>query len=368
MVDIENLNSFIRDIKSSIADDYYPKVKSIIKFIVEELYSKLNNLPERKETTDAGLTIIMSTEELISLVADFLKTIDAEMANDFIKIVLGQNSDIGIKMYNYDSLTDSQKLEKDKMWQDVRYPKFGRTFNCGNRRESVVPLGLEIKSKKVTRVWNMNGKGTLFDAIILLHEFIHTRDKIGKQRKWLAEIPTYCFEKMFEMYLLQRMPYKKGSIRRLEEIRIAGVINDIDQYQIIIELLELFENSGGNITQADFDKYIDETWEDREIAEEMINETILGSRDFNFGLRYILGLLAYPHFIELYCTDREKALIKIKEFIASIGNQNIEESLAILDIDFSYEGISNSIYFLIEDINKIIAELNDEEGIRGIEY
>lgn len=200
-------------------------------------------------------------------------------------------------------------------------------------------------------------KGTIEDIYALVHEISHTFDLVpndNSTRNMLGEVTPYCFEAMLGKYLI-----KKGIATEEDTINIEKQTN-ISQYDdgvetfTKLELMKIKEHQ--EITQDNISE-IQKRYEltNRQISY-ILRRLAKSEPNVDYKARYMIAQLIYPHYIEQYEQNPEKAIKTLKQYFEQIKANKLKDSLRILGINPNID----SIQTLIETTNKRIKKLENK--------
>ncbi|OKZ78055.1 MAG: hypothetical protein BHW01_02310 [Clostridium sp. 27_14] len=291
---------------------------------------KINNRQTKKITTTS------SKEQTKNITLEFFKELDQELYEKSKNIIEGK-SNINLSMYKLEENEELSITKNNKMPIHTKTP-------CTYSKNGETAIYIQCK-------------GTIEDIYALVHEISHTFDLVpndNSTRNMLGEVTPYCFEAMLGKYLI-----KKGIATEEDTINIEKQTN-ISQYDdgvetfTKLELMKIKEHQ--EITQDNISE-IQKGYEltNRQISY-ILRRLAKSEPNVDYKARYMIAQLIYPHYIEQYEQNPEKAIKTLKQYFEQIKANKLKDSLRILGINPNID----SIQTLIETTNKRIKKLENK--------
>lgn len=224
-----------------------------------------------------------------------------------------------------------------------------------------------MKTCKIPCVFSKNGKsaiympykGTIEDIYLLVHELSHTFD-ISKNnnstRNMLGEVTPACFETILNQYLIKKgIATKEDAIHREMGI-IVHYYDDAVETFAKLELIKIKEQQG-EITQENFIEIQKKYGITNKQLGYVLRRLANSRPNIDYKARYMNALLIYPHYIEQYMQDPQKAIRTLKEYFKQIKANNFENSLKVLGINPCIESVEK----LVETANRRIEILENKQ-------
>lgn len=336
--------------KLNIAIDRIIEEKQSMKldydFIEKALKAMIKNKNVNNGTISAVTTIDRS--QLLSIALDFFKSIDPEFYKKSIEIILQQNNDVKMNMYNVNEAKESKiRAEND-------YTPYGRVKSHKGQAIVNIPTRAELKGEEQKII---NKKDcTLEDLYTVVHEIAHLFDLnmgIGKPtkkeiageketyedniaRELTGEATAIAFEGLLSEYLLKNTSYSKATIQQITNNRT----NDCLQKARIVYsrlLLAREKEERGEITLDLIEKLMRDYNLSIQDVRYMASSIISSPKDMLMQNRYAIGGLLAPTIIKTYKTKGSKA---IKAYLEEAKKCDLESALKQIGIQLNDECIN----------------------------
>ena len=330
--ELPNLNKFIyENMQNRERSTDYILLYRISKIMSNELKIKDRHINE--------ITKPISEKQTKEVTLQFFKELDQELYEKAKKIIDG-NSDISFNMYMLDGNEDFSKTKSDGMPVHTRIPC---VFSRNGKSAVYMPY-----------------KGTIEDIYLLVHELSHTFD-IGKNnnstRNMLGEVTPACFETMLNQYLIEKGIATKEDTTNREMGRIVHYYDDAVETFAKLELIKIKEQQE-NITHKNFIEIQKKYGITNRQLSYVLRRLANSESNVDYKARYMNALLIYPHYMEQYTEDPQKAIRTLKEYFKQIKANNFENSLKTLGINPCIESIQK----LVETTNRRIEILENKQS------
>lgn len=330
--ELPNLNKFIyENMQNRERSTDYNLLYRISKIMSNELKIKDRHINE--------ITKPISEKQTKEVTLQFFKELDQELYEKAKKIIDG-NSDIGFNMYMLDGNEDFSKTKSDGMPVHTKIPC---VFSRNGKSAVYMPY-----------------KGTIEDIYLLVHELSHTFD-IGKNnnstRNMLGEVTPACFETMLNQYLIEKGIATKEDTTNREMGRIVHYYDDAVETFAKLELIKIKEQQE-NITHKNFIEIQKKYGITNRQLSYVLKRLANSGSNVDYKARYMNALLIYPHYMEQYTENPQKAIRTLKEYSKQIKANNFENSLKTLGINPCIESIQK----LVETTNRRIEILENKQS------
>ena len=234
---------------------------------------------------------------------------------------------------------------------------FSKTKSDGMPVHTRIPCVFSRNGKSAVY---MPYKGTIEDIYLLVHELSHTFD-IAKNnnstRNMLGEVTPACFETMLNQYLIEKGIATKEDTTNREMGRIVRYYDDAVETFAKLELIKIKEQQG-NITHKNFIEIQKKYGITNRQLSYVLRRLANSESNVDYKARYMNALLIYPHYMEQYTEDPQKAIRTLKEYFKQIKANNFENSLKTLEINPCIESIQK----LVETTNRRIEILENKQS------
>lgn len=330
--ELPNLNKFIyENMQNRERSTDYNLLYRISKIMSTELKIKDRHINE--------ITKPISEKQTKEVTLQFFKELDQELYEKAKKIIDG-NSDIGFNMYMLDGNEDFSKTKSDGMPVHTKIPC---VFSRNGKSAVYMPY-----------------KGTIEDIYLLVHELSHTFD-IGKNnnstRNMLSEVTPACFETMLNQYLIEKGIATKEDTTNREMGRIVHYYDDAVETFAKLELIKIKEQQE-NIKHKNFIEIQKKYGITNRQLSYVLRRLANSGSNVDYKARYMNALLIYPHYMEQYTENPQKAIRTLKEYFKQIKANNFENSLKTLGINPCIESIQK----LVETTNRRIEILENKQS------
>lgn len=276
-----------------------------------------------------------STEEQTKDVAlQFFKGLDQELYEK-VKNILEGKSDFTFNMY---------QLKEDE--------DFSKTKDDGMPIHTKTPCVMSRNGKSAIYV---PCKGTIEDIYLLVHELSHTFDFIendNSTRNLMGEITPHCFEAMLSQYLLENGIATRDDIVNREKASSISHYDDGAETFAKLELMRIKEKQG-EIKQEDIVQMQKKYGITNGQLGYVLGRLAQSEPNVDYKARYMIAQLVYPHYIEQYKQNPQKAIQTLKEYFEQIKSNNMIGSLETLGIEPSIDCIPG----LIQECNDRLQSL-----------
>lgn len=208
-------------------------------------------------------------------------------------------------------------------------------------------------------------KGTIEDIYLLVHELSHTFDLMPNDnttRNMLGEVTPYCFEAMLSQYLLKNeIASKEDTVNREKGSSISQYDDGVETFAML-ELMRVKEKQG-NITQEDITEMQKKYGISNRQLSYILRRLAQSETNIDYKARYMIAQLIYPHYMERYKQNHEKAIKNLKEYFEQVKMNKFENSLKVLGISPSIDSIQG----LIDTTNRRIKRLENTRMLKSEE-
>ena len=315
--------------------------------------------------------IPVKKEEIISVALNFFQSIDEELYNEALKVILGQRDRTKMGIYNTHEVQNFNEKDENGM------PKYTRDGNVttyyGN---SYVHIPLQERlHKKESKILGKE-EGTLEDIYTLVHEIAHLFDlnkadtstkveeivepdrRINKRkvtRELLGEATTIAFEGLLTDYLLANHLYPESAIRDIANSRANSSLSDARiAYAKLVLAAEKEKN--GEIKLEFVEKMMKENNMSVQDVRRTARRIIDDDKGALYRNRYAIGGLIAPTIIKAYEHDKQHGTQKLKAYLKAVYDDNFEGALHALGIEPNEQGIA----ILIKNMKARDAKINDD--------
>ena len=276
-----------------------------------------------------------SEEQTKDVALQFFKGLDQELY-ERVKNILEGKSDFAFNMY---------KLKEDE--------DFSKTKDDGMPIHTKTPCVMSKNGKSAIYV---PCKGTIEDIYLLVHELSHTFDFIENDnptRNLMGEITPHCFEAMLSQYLLENgIATREDVANREKESSISHYDDGVETFAKL-ELMRIKEQQG-EIKQEDIVQMQKKYGITNGQLGFVLGRLAQSEPNADYKARYMIAQLVYPHYMEQYKQNPQKAIQTLKDYFEQIKSNNMTGSLKTLGIEPS-----------IDCIPRLIQECNDR--LQGLE-
>lgn len=334
---------------------------------IEEILLQLINIRIEEYGTIEPIHLL-SKQEMIKILLDFFSSLDEELYQQVIDIVLHQSDRIKLNLYNVHTVKDFS--QKDK-YGIPEYDFDGSVRSAKGYAIVHAPLQGKLTKKESQQAINDDNKGTLEDLFTLIHEIAHTLDydlesetphiiqvnshnrgklkrekipEIEQTSQILCESTAIGFEGMFAKWLVNNRPKYKGYVMKAQSLTLKTLV---DYYAKVLyaKLVLAKEKERTGEISIEFLKQMMEQYgltaqDIRNYAGTIIHQ----DEPIEFQLRYVIAALIAPSIVELY---DKKDIEAIKQYLNFVKNNNMVMALSTLGINLSEENIEELIAKII---------------------
>ena len=238
------------------------------------------------------------------------------------------------------------------MYQLKEDEDFSKTKDDGMPIHTKTPCVMSRNGKSAIYV---PCKGTIEDIYLLVHELSHTFDFIendNSTRNLMGEITPHCFEAMLSQYLLENGIATRDDIVNREKASSISHYDDGAETFAKLELMRIKEKQG-EIKQEDIVQMQKKYGITNGQLGYVLGRLAQSEPNVDYKARYMIAQLVYPHYIEQYKQNPQKAIQTLKEYFEQIKSNNMIGSLETLGIEPSI----NCIPGLIQECNDRLQSL-----------
>lgn len=337
---LQTLNSFIdENLQNKINSTDYDFLYKISGMMTNGVHIKDRHISE--------ITTPSTEEQTKGIALQFFKELDQELYEKVTDILNGK-SDFEFNMY---------QLSEDE--------DFSKTKNNGMPVHTKTPCVISKDGKSAVYV---PCKGSVEDIYFLVHELSHTFDftkNDNPTRNLMGEITPHCFEAMLSQYLLENGIATRDDVVNREKVTSRNHYDDGAETFAKLELMKIKEQQG-KIEQEDIIQIQKKYGITNRQLGFVLERLVHSEPNVDYKARYMISLLVYPHYMEQYKQNPQKALKALKDYFEQIKNDNMPKSLEALGIEPCIEAIPQ----LIQKCNGRLQYLEDirlskEEGKDG---
>ena len=304
------------------------------------------NLQNRRNSTDYGLlyrvsgmmtnglqikdrhtnqiTKPFSEEQTKDVALQFFKGLDQELY-ERVKDILAGKSNFDFNMYQLKEDEDFLKTKDDGM---PVHTKTACVMSRNGKSAIYIPC-----------------KGTIEDIYLLVHEISHTFDFIENDnptRNLMGEVTPHCFEVMLNQYLLENgIASRDDAVNREKGTSISHYDDEAETFAKL-ELMKIKEQQG-EIKQENIIKMQRKYGITNGQLGFVLGRLAQSEPNVDYKARYMIAQLVYPHYMEQYKQNPQKAIQRLKEYFEQIKVNNLEGSLEALGIEPRIESIPHLI-------------------------
>lgn len=355
---INQLNKRIDECKHEMRDDIcYSTLKDITGEMIKRIKIKKNSIYPVK---------LYSQEQAISMVLNFLESLGIEEWYTSAKnIILGQNKNIGINIFDIDNIKDLNEVDENNL---KKYSIESGVYYHGSELEKQdakanIHISLRINYKDLPKQV-LNDNLTLSDIYTIVHEISHTFDmgntkKSNRKRRLFVENVPFCFERMFGEYLIQNKILDENLIKHMQLERSANSLRHAHQVYTILSLMEL-KDKEGMLTKNNIDNLLKEkNITDMESVTNTFYDIIDSEPDINYHFTYALSEITSAKFMDQYHHNKKQALSNLQQYCRNMKEGNTSfDTLNLISCPVNY---NETIRFINE-----IAEPKEKQNNKKI--
>jgi len=275
-----------------------------------------------------------SEEQTKDVALQFFKGLDLELY-ERVKNILEGKSDFAFNMY---------KLKEDE--------DFSKTKDDGMPIHTKTPCVMSRNGKSAIYV---PCKGTIEDIYLLVHELSHTFDFIENDnptRNLMGEITPHCFEAMLSQCLLENGIVTREDVTNREKESSISHYDDGVETFAKLELMRIKEQQG-EIKQEEIVQMQKKYGITNGQLGFVLGRLAQSEPNVDYKARYMIAQLVYPHYMEQYKQNPQKAIQNLKDYFEQIKSNNMTGSLKTLGIEPSIDCIPG----LIQECNDRLQDL-----------
>lgn len=271
--------------------------------------------------------ILFNREEGISIVLKFFDSLNNNVWYSRAKdILLGQDKNIGINIFDSEDIDFSEKdengFDKYSNYSSLQYKAMGP--------KALVKILLKEEFEDVSKVIEEN-KLTLEDLYSIVHEISHTFDlgeteKCRRERNLFAEVPPYCFERMFGDYLVHNNIISESVMDKIIQTRYECSVRHARAVCTKINLVRLKEKDG-RIDRENIKNMLEENdIRNPFYVQSMLRDVLTANPSIDFQARYGIAELTAHQYMKLYEKDKKEAIVRLEKYCEELkmGNSNDE--------------------------------------------
>lgn len=287
-----------------------------------------------KDRHTSPITKTFSEEQTKDVALNFFKGLDQELYES-VKNILDGKSDFDFNMYQLKENDDFSKTKDDGMPVHTKIP-------C-------------VMTKNGKSAIYVPCKGTIEDIYLLVHELSHTFDFVKNDnptRNLMGEITPHCFEAMLSHYLLENGIASKDDVVNREKGSSISHYDDGAETFAKLELMNIKEQKG-EIKQEDIIQMQNKYRLTNGQIGYVLGRMVQSEPNVDYRARYMIAQLVYPHYMEQYKQNPQRAIQTLKDYFKQIKSNNMAGSLETLGIVPSIDCISG----LIQECNDRLQSL-----------
>ena len=313
--------------KLNIAIDRIIEEKQSMNLDYDFIEKILKSMIKNKNVNNSDVLVVapIDRSQLLSITLDFFNSIDPEFYKKTIEIILQQNNDIKMNMYNIHEVSDFKTRDENDF---VEHTPYGVVQTRNGQALVNIPTRTELRGEEEKII---NKKDcTLEDLYTVVHEIAHlfdlnldiskpTKNEIAGEketyedniaRELTGEATTIAFEGLLSDYLLKNTAYPKAAIQQISNKRINSCLQ---KARIVYSrlLLAREKNERGEITLDFIEKLMKDYNLSIQDVRYMASSIINSPKDMLMQNRYAIGGLIAPTIIKTYKTKRFRGNKKI---------------------------------------------------------
>lgn len=271
--------------------------------------------------------ILFTREKAMSIVLSFFASLGNKKWYEQVKnILMGQNKNIGINIFNSEDIDFSKKDENGfdiySDYSSLQYKEMGP--------KALVKILLKEEFEDVSEVIEKD-KFTLEDLYSIVHEISHTFDLDGEEKNreariLFAEVTPYCFEGMLGDYLMCNNVINERVMAKMMQARYKNSFRHARTVWSKINLVRLKEKEG-IINKDNIKKMLEEN----DICNPfyvraMLTDILDANPKIDFQARYEIAELTLHQYMKAYKRDKKGAIERLGKYCEEIkvGNLNDE--------------------------------------------
>lgn len=342
--------------KLNLAVDEIINEKMSMKLDYDFIEKSLKPIIQYKNINDRTIPVVtkIKKEYILKIALLFFESVDSELYKKALDIILGQEKDIAMKMYNVHFIKNFKKKDEKGF---LEYTPYGVAQTRKGEALINIPTNTKI-SKEEDRIINENNC-SLEDLYTVVHEISHmfdlnleigrpTKNEIADEpevyednitRELTAEATAIAFERLLSEYLLERKLYPKLAIQQIDNGRTNSCLQKARMVYAKLVLAKEKEQKG-EIT-LDF---VEKCMRDYHLSIQgvrYIARSIINSKgDLLMQNRYAMGGFIAPTIIKTY---KIGGATQLKKYLEEAKKCNLESTLKQIGIQFGKTGINEAV-------------------------
>ena len=328
------------------------------------------NVPKKPKMSIKPI-IPIEKSKMLSIVLDFFKSIDEDFYKQAVSIMLHQNKNLKLNIYNINKINNFNQINEMGILENTE--RAGVFYN-GAAATINIPTKRALSPEESEKVLKDN-ECLLEDAYVLVHEIGHLLDceleskaifgndilspgncvtKTTVTSYLLTESTAATFEMLFTEYLLANNICSKDAV-----IQISNEIFErwFEYVQIVyIELLLAKEKELNETISKEFiEKMMKQNGWTPEFVEKGIKYIVNFPDDMVYASRYAIANLVAPTIAETY---NQKGAEPLLEYCEMIKSNNLKKALKTVGISLNQIGIEQVIN---KAFNRVGVQLRDRK-------
>lgn len=271
--------------------------------------------------------ILFTREKAISTVLSFFDSLGNKEWYEQVKsILMGQNENIGINIFDAEEIDFSKKDENGfDIYSNesmLQYKKMGP--------KALVKILLKDEFEDFSEVIEED-KVTLEDLYSIVHEISHTFDlgdteEDKKARNLFTEITPYCFERMFGDYLVHNNSISESVMDKIIQTRYECSVRHVRAVCTKINLVRLKEKDG-RIDRENIKNMLEKhDIRNPFYVQSMLRDVLTANPSIDFQARYGIAELTAHQYMKSYEKDKKEAIVRLEKYCEELkmGNSNDE--------------------------------------------
>ena len=297
-----------------------------------------------------------SHEEAFAIALDFFKSLGVEeWYNRAKEIIFSLHKRIGISIFNYPDVNNYDSTDKNgiKMYSigsgiESKIDDDNEDLIKDQVPNSLVRISKNSRYYGISHVFNKD-KMTLEDIQTIVHEISHSfdisndMDSIHK-RHIIAEVTPFCFEKMFDEYLISKNIVNKSILYSINTNRMHDVMYHARYVNTVINLYRIQKKSG-EITKDGINEFLREkNINNIEYVRECFMDVIDSNYDFDYHVKYMIAGLVSHMYLKKFKENKKNAIEKLQEYCKCLKEGNVgEETLELIGFDQENTSVKNAL-------------------------
>lgn len=271
--------------------------------------------------------IVFTREEAISIVLNFFESLDDEELYEYVKsILMGQNKNIGINIFNFSDITNFSEKDENGL---RKYSSECQLENRGEKALAKILLKDEFQdfSDHIS-----NEDFVLQDIYDIVHEISHTFDlgnnaKSRKARSLFAEITPYCFERMLGEYLVSNNIVSERTKDKITQRRTECSMRHARSVCAKVNLVKLKEKEGC-LTKDNVKNILERNnIYNPFYVKSMFRDVLEYEPSIDFEAKYPIAELTAHQYMNVYKKDKKEAMERLKKYCEEIKRGNLNDEV-----------------------------------------